>query len=255
MIRGLYIATSGMVTRQVQLENLSNDASNINTPGYKKDKTTLKTFHEVMLENKDKIINGKGYKNPLGKINLGVGIDEVKTDFSQGILEETNRNLDFAINGEGFFTVVDDNNKKYYTRNGRFKIDSQGYLTTAEGYKVLGLDENNNETKIKIDNPDFKLLTDGSIETNNGNIRLYISGFNDKQTLMKNSNDNYTSNVQPNIINSDVKQGFLEKSNVDVTEIITDMIKIMRSYESSQKVIQQMDETLGKTVNEVGSVR
>lgn len=254
MIRGLYIAASGMITRQVQQENLSNDIANINTPGYKKDKTALKTFEEVMIQNKDRIINGKAFKNTIGKMDMGVGIDDVKTDYSQGILEETNRNLDFAINGEGFFTVVDDNNNKYYTRDGRFKIDSDGTLRTIEGYKVLGLNENNDEVEINVKDSDFKLSSDGSFDSSNGKMRFLISSFNE-QDLQKSSSNLYTSSSQPNIADSDIKQGFLEKSNVDAIEVITNMITIMRNYESSQKVIQQMDETLGKTVNEVGSVR
>ncbi|QCX32330.1 flagellar hook-basal body complex protein [Caloramator sp. E03] len=255
MIRGLYIAASGMITRQIQQENLSNDAANINTPGYKKDKIALKTFQDVMVENRDKIINGKGYRNPLGNLGMAVGIDEVKTDYSQGILEETNRNLDFAINGEGFFTVVDGDGNKFYTRNGRFKIDSEGYLTTMEGYKVLGLDENDNEIEISVKDLNFELSSDGTINTGDNIVKFYISNFDDKQNLIKDSSNNYTSDIEPNIVNSDVKQGYLEKSNVDATEIITDMIKIMRSYEANQKVLQQMDETLGKAINEVGSVK
>ncbi|MCX7885342.1 MAG: flagellar hook-basal body complex protein [Caloramator sp.] len=253
MIRGLYIAASGMITRQVQQENLSNDVANINTPGYKKDKTVLKTFEEVMIENKDRIINGKAFKNPIGKMNMGVAIDDVKTDYSQGVLEETYRNLDFAINGEGFFTVVDNNNK-YYTRDGRFKIDTDGNLITVDGYKVLGINERNNQVPIKIKDSDFKLSSDGSFDSANGKMRFLISSLNE-QDLQKSSSNLFKSNSQPRITTSDVRQGFLEKSNVDSIEVITNMITIMRNYESSQKIIQQMDETLGKTVNEVGSLR
>lgn len=255
MIRGLYTAATGMITKQVQLESLSNDIANINTPGYKKDKVALKSFNEVLIENRDKIIGGKGFRNPIGKMEFGVGIDETKTVFTQGILEDTSRNLDFAINGQGFFTVQDADGNERYTRNGRFKTDADGYLITAEGYRVLGIDEYNNKSPINVKDSDFKISSDGTIDSTNGKVKFCISSFNNDKDLIKDSGNCYKSDSQPDIINTDVKQGFLEKSNVDAIEVITEMISIMRNYESSQKVIQQMDETLGKTVNEVGTVR
>ncbi|WDC83964.1 flagellar hook-basal body complex protein [Caloramator sp. mosi_1] len=111
MIRGLYIASSGMISRQLQQENLSNNIANLNNPGFKNDKISFKSFHEVLLQNYDKKLGNKNFKQLLGTMPLGIGIDETKTDFSQGILEETGRNLDFAIEGEGFlqFPITDKN--------------------------------------------------------------------------------------------------------------------------------------------------
>lgn len=255
MIRGLYIAASGMLTKQVQQENLSNNIANINTPGFKKDKVALKTFEEVLIENRDRAIGSKNFKNKLGYLDYGVGIDDNKTFFSQGIIEETGRNLDFAIEGPGFFTVLDENNNIRYSRDGRFKLDSDGYLVNSAGYRIVGIDQNNNRVPIKVSNSDIKLSNDGYIQGENGPLKFQISSFNGGDDLIKDSNNCYIAKNNPITIDGNVKQNSLERSNVDAIETITEMISIMRSYESNQKVLQQMDETLGKTVNEVGSVR
>ncbi|WP_027307518.1 flagellar hook-basal body complex protein [Caloramator sp. ALD01] len=102
MIRGLYIASSGLILRQIQQENLSNNIANINNPGFKNDKICFKSFNEVLLQNYDKKVGNTNFKQILGTMPMGIGLDETKTDFSQGILEETGRNLDFAIEGDGF---------------------------------------------------------------------------------------------------------------------------------------------------------
>ncbi|KRQ87037.1 Flagellar basal-body rod protein FlgG [Caloramator mitchellensis] len=254
MLRGIYTAASGMITKQVQLENLSNNVSNINTAGYKKQKVSLKSFEELVLMNKDKQVGDKSFPRRIGTIELGVGIDGTRTNFSQGDLEKTDRILDFAINGDGFFTVEDENGSKKYTRDGRFKIDSEGNLIATNGYKVIGLDENGYEKTIKVNSENITLNPDGTI-SGTDNLKFLITTFEDKNQLLRDANDFYNSKADGNPVATDIKQGFVEKSNVDTIEVITEMMSIMRSYESSQKVMQSLDETLSKTVNEVGNVR
>lgn len=255
MIRGLYIAASGMLTKQAQQENLSNNIANINTPGFKKDKVALKTFEEVLIQNRDRSIGGKNFKNKLGFLDYGVGIDANKTFFNQGIIEETGRSLDFAIDGEGFFTVLNDKNEIKYTRDGRFKINQEGYLVNTSGDRVLGVDANNNTVPIVVENSNIQLDNEGAIKVGTGKVKFMISSFNNANELIKEANNCYTSTAAPGLIDGNIKQNSLERSNVDAIETITEMISIMRSYESSQKVLQQMDETLGKSVNEVGSIK
>ncbi|SEF47593.1 flagellar basal-body rod protein FlgG [Caloramator fervidus] len=241
MLRGLYTAASGMISRQIQSENLSNNVSNINTPGYKKQKVVLKSFEELLIQNKDKYIGEKCFKRNLGTMELGVGIDDTVVDFSQGVLEKTDRDLDFAIDGKGFFTLVDDNGNIKYTRDGRFILDKEGYLKNIFGYKVLG----NDGRPIRIN----------SKEINVNDINFLITDFDDKSQLKKDMNNMFLAQSQGRVVNSNIKQGYLEKSNVDTIEVITEMISIMRSFESNQKVIQVLDETLGKTVNDIGSIK
>lgn len=250
MIRGLYTAASGMITRQAQQENLSNNIANINTPGFKQEKIAVKSFEELVIENRDKYIGGKGFRNVLGAMPFGVGIEKTQTNFIQGIIQDTGRDLDFAIDGENkFFTLKDDGGNLKYTRDGRFSIkqvDGKGYLVNTQGYFVQGKDLN--PIEADYNNPEIlKNLSD----------KFYISEFQaeDLKGLIKDGGNSYISSVEPQEANGNVKQGSLEKSNIDVIDAITEMITVMRSYETSQKVVQQMDETLGKSVNEVGSVR
>ena len=256
MIRGLYTAASGMITKQVQQENVSNNIANINTPGFKKDKISLKSFEELLIETRDKQVGSSNFRNTLGMLEFGVGIDENKTYFSQGSVEDTGRNLDFAINGQGFFTVLKNDGQERYSRDGRFQIDSNGYLTTIEGDRVLGLNNEGEKTPIRLTSDEVKLSSNGVIDNSQGQTRFYLSNFAADTDLVKEGTNYYRANVQATgEANGKIEQQKLERSNVDALEAITDMISIMRSYESNQKVIQQMDETLGKTVNEVGSIR
>ncbi|EYE88813.1 flagellar basal body rod protein FlgG [Fervidicella metallireducens AeB] len=255
MIRGLYTAATGMITKQVQMENLTNNIANINTAGFKKDNLAIKSFDEVLLENRDKYLNGKSFSNKLGKMEFGVGIDETVTTYSQGIIEETGRNLDFAINGSGFFTLEGADGEYRYTRDGRFKIDGNGFLTTINGERVVGINAAGIKKFIKVEKSDFKLGSDGLIE-NTGGLKFLISSFNNSQDLKKGPSNTYSSNSQPDIdTTSNIIQNSIEKSNVDPIEAVTSLITLMRNYESNQKILQQMDETLGKTVNEVGSLK
>ena len=251
MIRGLYTAASGMITKQAEQDNLSNDIANINTPGYKKSTVAVKSFEKLMVENKDKYAGNNSFKNKLGKMEFGVGVDEVTTDYSQGIMDETGRNLDFAVNSSGYFTVIDNSGNTLYTRNGRFNIDNNGYLVTGEGYRVL----DSNKSSIKVSDPDFKIDSDGNINSVNGKVKFCISKFNDESSLVKEGTSYFKSSETPEISTGAIKQGAVEKSNLDMIDAVTKLISIQRGYESNQRVIQQIDETLGKTVNEVGSLK
>lgn len=256
MIRGLYTAASGMITKQIQQEILSNNIANMNTPGYKKDKTALKSFEKVMLVNSDKNVAGKNMKANIGQMEFGVGIDETKTFFDQGVIEDTGRNLDFAINGDGFFTLQDDKNNIKYSRDGRFSVKENGTLVNTDGLKVMGIDGLGKISPIVVSKSDFKVSESGEINDLHGNTRFLISTFNNISGLIKDTGNTFKTGEQPSTSsNYKLQQNALERSNVDSIEAITEMITISRSYESNQKVLQQMDETLGKTVNEVGSVR
>lgn len=256
MIRGLYTAATGMITKQMQQENLSNNIANINTAGYKKDKVVLKSFKEMVLENKDKTVGGKPVVNKLGVVEFGVAVDETKTIFSQGNIEPTERNLDFAISGDGFFSVLNEKGEKVYTRDGRFRINDEGYLTTSQGYKVLGLNDQKKETTIKITNKDFLMDVNQKIDTANGKMTFEINKFDKETDLVKDAFSCYKALKAPKQMEKpNVTQKAFENANVDSIEVITEMISVMRNYESNQKVMAAIDETLGKTVNEVGAVR
>lgn len=255
MIRGLYTAASGMLTKQAQQETLSNNIANLNTAGFKKDKIIMKSFDEMVIQRINDNSKTNSGSKIVGTMEFGVGVDQNKTYFTPGVIEETGRSLDFAIDGDGFFTLEDADGNEKYSRDGRFQVDKEGYIVNSQGYRLLG-EIDGLKMPIQINNSDINLNPDGTFVNGEDTIKISITKFADTSTLAKESANCYISKDQSGEMDSEskVRQKALERSNVDMIESITEMISIMRSYESNQKVIQSIDETLGKTVNEVGKV-
>lgn len=256
MIRGIYTAVSGLITQEGRQDVISDNMANANTIGFKRKNLVAKKFNDVMMQNYDKTINGKNIKNEIGKLSMGSRIDEVYTAFEQGVITSTDKETDFAINGRGFFTVSRGNmGNRMYTRNGHFHMDNMGFLVNDSGDKVLGKNLQNGRVEgIYVGNGSIKCDEAGNINIDNiPKYRLYIADFQNYDTLNK-MEDNLFKGSNPLEVNARVNQGALEKSNVDVMAQMSDMMMTMRIFESNQKVVQSIDETLGKAVNEVGRV-
>lgn len=259
MIRGLYTAVSGMITQEAKQDVITSNLSNSNTVGFKQDNLAIRRFDDVLLENYDKVVGGKNVRNEIGTLSLGSRVDSVNTDFTQGMIQDTGKPTDFAIDGKGFFTVQRNdgiNNGQYYTRDGHFHVNMRGILVNDSGDAVIGRNLATNQLE-PINVGDGKLTSDvnGNISINDNKMyKLYTVDFNDYNSIKKIGDNLYQGNnaVENNAI---VKQNSLEKSNVNVINEMTNMITTMRSFETNQKIIQSLDETLGKAVNEVGSVR
>lgn len=259
MIRSLYTAVSGMITQEAKQDILTNNIANANTVGFKGDNMSIRSFNDVLLQNYDKVSGGKNVKNVIGSVNLGSKIDSVNTDFSQGMIESTGKPTDFAIENRGFFTVQRNdgvNNGQYYTRDGHFHVNRDGILVNDSGDIVVGRNLQTNALgPINVGNG--KIATDvyGNISVDGNKMyKLYTVDFNDYKSLKKTGDNLYQGN-NPTENNALIRQNSLEKSNINVINAMTDMITTMRSFETNQKMVQSIDETLGKLVNEVGSVR
>ena len=260
MIRALYTAATGLITGEAKQSVVTNNLANANTNGFKSDNLSIKKFDDVLIQNYDKIVNGGNMKNTIGSLSMGSEIDDLNTYFSQGVLQATDKDTDFAIEGRGFFTVQRNDGistKNYYTRSGNFHVDGLGYLVTDSGDKVLGKNKATNAAQ-PIFVGDGKLQADkyGNIMINGKNMyKLNTVDFADYKSLKKVGDNLFEAAnpiENPNII---VRQKELEKSNVNVTSEMVNMMTIMRNFESNQKVMQAIDETLGKAVNEVGTVK
>lgn len=259
MIRGLYTAVSGMITQEAKQDVITSNLSNSTTVGFKQDNLAIRRFDDVLLENYDKVVGGKNVRNEIGTLSLGSRVDSVNTDFTQGMIQDTGKPTDFAIDGKGFFTVQRNdgiNNGQYYTRDGHFHVNMRGILVNDSGDAVIGRNLATNQLE-PINVGDGKLTSDvyGNVSINdNKAYKLYTVDFNDYNSIKKMGDNLYQGNnaAENNAI---VKQNSLEKSNVNVINEMTSMITTMRSFETNQKIIQSLDETLGKAVNEVGSVR
>jgi len=248
-----------MMANSKKMDVIANNLANVNTNGYKKDTVVFESFPEVLT----KRINDSGSRlNPsgiVGTMELSSDVGEVFTYYSQGTLAETGNKLDLAIkdSDSAFFTVLatDDegNIGEYYTRDGAFTLNENGQLMTTTGYAVLG--ENG---LIYLTGDDFTVESDGTI-VQNGEVvdRLLIREFTDTTTLRKFGLNlvERTDETQEKEFTGQVKQGYLEQSNVNIVKEMVDMITVLRAYEANQKALQAVDETLGLAVNEVGSVR
>lgn len=250
MLRGIYTATTGMIQQSRRLDTIANNLANINTTGYKKDKVINRAFEDELL-----LRTGRGQvpsSRGIGYINHGVYADEIVTSFDQGNLDQTYKSTDAAILGQGFFTILTDDGVRY-TRDGSFSIDSFGRLVTAEGWPVLG-----EQGEIYLHGDDYVVDAHGNITRDGMYIdTLLVVDFDNKETLRK-IEDNYYVNIdennQPIQFTGEIRQGFLEGSNVQPIKEIADMMVATRTYETNQRIIKMMDDTLGKAVNEVGRI-
>ena len=256
MIRGFYTSVSGLITLQNEQEVITNNIANVNNTGYKKRELTKQSFEDVMISNRQKLVGDKYVRNDIGSLNLGVKVNDVDTIFTQGSIKSTDSSTDFAIDGRGFF-VAQNGNKEVYTRDGNFKVNQQGYLITNDGSKVLGIN-NTTGAKEPIYVGDAKFSLDGE-----NNINIEGIGTTDKLLTadLQNYNsleplgDNYTT-VDTPIYNAtvNVRQNFLEASNVDPSEEMVKLMEVKRQFETNQKFVKMQDETVQKAASELGRV-
>jgi len=246
-----------MITLEQKQNTTTNNIANINTYGYKNEKLLSKSFDEIKLQNNDNYKNGTAGKKELGGVSFGVSIDETITDFSQGVLKETNKKTDVGIQGSGFFSVMNPEGNIYYTRDGSFRIDNQGNLITNTGNYVLGKNiDNGNVEPINVGQGNMTVSPNNIISLDGVNKYSFnIVDFDNYKNLKK-QGDNLYSGENSRLVNDTfVKQGFIETSNIDITTEISNMMTFVREYEANQKVIQTIDSTLQKIANEIGAVR
>jgi len=254
MVRGLYTSGWSMLALNKKMDVLTNNLANVSTAGYKKDTVVLEGFPRLLAERLHDNTNGVARGVPVGELSFSNDVGEVYTYFNQGSLLKTDNNLDMSIKDEGraFFTIAVPGRGQFYTRDGSFKLNANGQLVTAKGYYVLG--ENG---IIQLSGSDFTVTRDGTI-IQNGEVvdRLLITQFQNPESLRKNG-ENLFSATPGSVVegfNGEVLQNYLEQSNAEAIREMVDMIALMRSYEANQRVINAIDDTLGKAVNEVGRV-
>lgn len=257
MLRGIYSSVSSMINLQERQSIITNNLANIGTTGYKEESLISKSFDDVILSNHDNYKNGKAHKQTLGSVSFGVRIDDTITNHKQGVHTPTNKNTDFALDGKGFFTVQDFNGKDFYTRDGSFKVNSQGYLVTNAGYYVMGNNKlTGNNEPIYVGNS--KLLADANNQIYIDDVKKYsfnIVDFSDYNKINKSGDNLYSGNNPTKVNTTRINQGFVEASNVDPINTTALLMETVKEFEANQKIIQTMDSTLNKIANEIGTVR
>jgi flagellar basal-body rod protein FlgF len=249
MIRGLYTTAAGLATAQLRLGVVSNNIANLQTPGYKQDQLPEDLGKAIDLQRY--ATNPQG--QPIGSITLGPEVGVSQLDLSAGPLQATSNPLDLAIGGSGFFATQAPDGTTRYTRDGGFHQDVDGSLRARDGSAVL---DTNNQPITLPTNSDIAVAADGSILADGNQVaQLQMVDFAAGSQLNKVGNGMFTApaSVAPQATNgAQVYQGYLEQSNVDMTESMVATMNLVRAYEANQKLLQMQDETLKSTVNDVG---
>jgi flagellar basal-body rod protein FlgG len=263
MIRALWTSASGMSAQQTNLDVVAHNMANVNTTGFKQSRAN---FEDLIYQNiKDPgVLSADGNRVPSGiQIGLGVKISDVSKTFSQGSLRNTERELDVAIEGKGFFKIELPNGGEAYTRAGNFNIDNDGYIVTSEGYKLYpNIQVNSPETLINISiSPNGKVnavRNEGGTQTIEelGDIKLYRfinpSGLKalGQNLFSQTEASGEAIEGDPNIDGyGRLLQGFLESSNVNIVEEMINLIVAQRAYEMNSKGVTASDEMLRTVAN------
>lgn len=236
---------------------------------YKDDKDEFKTDYEnYITDNSGNPIQGQNgelqellqgivYNPPshvIGTMNAGIKFQKIVTDFAPGNIFETGGTFDLALDGSGFFKVMGENGEDYYTRDGSFVVNQEGFLTTLNGERVQG-----NNGPININGKNISISNNGTITVDNNVVgNLAIVDLENKEFLRKIGDNLYqmAENAEPEEIpfQGEVLQGYLEGSNVNAIREMVDMITLLREFEAGQKAIRVQDEMLDKASNEIGRV-
>jgi flagellar basal-body rod protein FlgG len=247
-----------MKNEERRMDVIANNMANADTNGYKAEATTSRAFSQVYgVKIQD---DSEAYtRRAIGKMSLGVRIGESYRDWSSGSFRETGNTYDFAISGDGFFTIsmTDKSGQEHirYTRDGSFTITSDGYLVTKDGDSVL--DDSGKKIQLPTNQGTPVVDSSGTISVDGvAYATLGMTDFEDYNYLKQYGENQFdaVSGATQKEFTGTVEQGLIETSNISIVDEMVNMIAVTRSYESSQKMIQTVDSLLDKAVNTIGKV-
>jgi flagellar basal-body rod protein FlgG len=260
-MRALWTAASGMKAQQLNVDTIANNLANVNTTGFKKQRVE---FKDLLYETLSKTNLDQGKGKPVN-LEVGHGVMPMATtrNFTKGNLEQTNNNLDFAIDGDGFFVARDENDNLFYTKDGSFKLsveDDEARLVTSDGYYIQadGADVELGSDIAEINVSDLGMITvkrkDSEDIEEIGQLTLarFVNPAG-LESLGKNLYKPTTASGEA--IEAfegeagSVIQGFLETSNVQIVEEMIKLITAQRAYEINSKSIQTADQMLEQANN------
>jgi flagellar basal-body rod protein FlgG len=242
-----------MIAEQFSQDALAGNLANLNTVGYKQDSPTFKALQEMALKRLE-----SGGRTSIGAIGMGVAFDHTDTDMGAGALAHTGNDLDLALIGTGFFSVMTPQGERY-TRDGQLHIQPgpkgpnggrNAFLADASGNQVLGLKGPIvvGDAKKVVVGPQGDVLVDDKVVDR---LKL-VSGLD--ASFKKAGGNLFTASGPLGASTATLQSGCLEQSNVSAIAGMVKMITIQRAYEAAQHAITSQDETLGKSVNEVGRI-
>lgn len=277
LFKGFYTVATGMIAQQRRTELLTNNLSNANTPGFKADQSTIRSFPDMLMSSVGKTNApanqqaGSQYMSQVGALNTGIYMQETLPNYIQGQIYSTDFPTDMALidgnlpqnedgtTGSIFFRLAHPEGGEAYTRNGNFTLDGQGYLVNPQGLYVLS----DRGQRIQLPNDDFRLDENGAIYVNNQQVaRVGVSFSANPNMLRKQDNglirtengENLPTAYGANGVSFTLRQNYLEGSNVDSSRTMTDLMTAYRAFEANQKVLQAYDRSMEKAANEIGKV-
>jgi len=260
MIRGLHTAAAGMVAQQQDIDVISNNIANVNTTGFKKDRTE---FQDLMYQSLNYTAGATSAdsNNPTGiDTGLGVRVAGIQKNFTQGSLLQTGNTYDMAIQGNGFFQITTPSGDTAYTRNGSFKLNSEGSLVNGLGYKTepeIVVPDNLINTSVAQDGTVSAIDPSTGAQQILGQLTLVnfinpagLAPEGDSLYLATDiSGDPISGTPGLNGIGT-IRQGMLEGSNVQLVTEMVNLITAQRGYEANSKAITTTD-TMLQTVNQL----
>ena len=241
MLKGIYIAASGMSYQLDAVNDVAGNLANINTPGYKRTQLVGEAFGSLVTQ----------FSHATADDKVGMGVRELGTARveTQGSLVRTNNPLDMALTGDGYFQTIGANGNVQVTRNGDFRLDNQGYLVAQTGERVLGT--NNQPIQLGvIATADMKVRPDGTILSGDRPVaQVKVVG---KEEAATQAFPGSRINAPAQNAGFSVEQGYLENSNVNVVAEMVNMININRVFSFGQKCVTTQDNLLDKSANDLG---
>lgn len=249
-MQAIYSAATGLKNQQTRLDTIAANVANVNTTGYK---STRIDFKDALYTAMDSPAGGGEERNLF--TGSGVMLNTAATNFSNGALINTGSPLDFAISGNGFFSVENPTGKTLYTRSGSFGISAEGdekYLVTSQGYYVL--DTAGNKILLPDDTTSLGVNADGMLSTENGEIStLGIVDFSNPDGLTSAGETCFEATaVSGDAVpagNASVVQGSVEGSNVELAQELTLLIRSQRAYSLASRALQTADDMEGLANN------
>ncbi len=250
MLPGLYNAATGMIAVEQRQDIIANNLANVSTPGYKRMQPVQLGFYEVFSQ---KMIHPFHFDTEAAPAGGVKGVESF-TNLTLGPLRITEDPLSLALHGPGYI-AIDTPGGERYTRAGQFTIDTDGQLATDNGYKVANatggpIDVNGEEIVIS---PEGVVTIDGQIT---GQVRM--REFQDPTRLERTGDNLYRASEEvlsqsSEPVDTYLEQGAIELSNVQLPVEMGNMMIGLRAYEANQKVIQTIDATIGRLIEQVGS--
>lgn len=254
MTRALLTAASGMKAQQMKVDSIANNIANANTAGYKKSGLSFRsllyqTFREPGAP------TGGGRVNPSGlQIGSGTEVADSFKNHSQGILEPTGAPYDLAIEGPGYFEVTLPNGDLRYTRDGSFRIDGQGTIVSPQGYPLVGaptIPPDAIQVNVSPDGIVSWIISQGAQPT--GNAQISLTRFANSAGLKAQGGNLFSATVSSGTAQLQIpgqtgtgmiRQGYRERSNVQVVDELVELIVAQRTYEVNSRAIRTSDEML-----------